>query len=73
MYTVKKLLIYKENDEFVIENVNSFNHSFKRRFISENGFYEGLQAYEPVIAEYQLEVSDELWSKVINFLNNKEI
>jgi len=70
---MKKLLIYKENDDFVIERVNEFNHAFKRTFISEQGLLEGLQAYRLVISEYQLEVSDELWSMVLNFLNSKEM
>lgn len=69
---MKKLLIYKEKEEFIIERVNQFNHAFKRHFISEQGLLEGLQSYRPVINEYELEVSDELWSMVINFLNSKE-
>jgi len=69
---MKKLLIYKENGEFVIERVNEFNHAFKRNFISEQGLLEGLQSYQPVIDEYELEVSDELWSLVLNFLNSKD-
>ncbi|HDJ1468225.1 TPA: hypothetical protein PPO51_004038 [Clostridioides difficile] len=69
---MKKLLIYKENGEFVIERVNEFNHAFKRNFISEQGLLEGLQSYQQVIDEYELEVSDELWSLVINFLNSKD-
>jgi hypothetical protein len=70
---MKKLLIYKENGEFVIERVNEFNHAFKRNFISEQGFLEGLQSYQQVISEYELEVSEELWSMVLNFLNSKEM
>lgn len=70
---MKKLLIYKENDEFVIERVNEFNHAFKRTFISEQGLLEGLESYQQVISEYELEVSEELWSMVLNFLNSKEM
>jgi hypothetical protein len=66
---MKKLLIYKENGEFVIEKVNEFKDASKQSFISEQGFLEGLQSYQQVIADYELEVSDELWSLVINFLN----
>ncbi len=69
---MKKLLIYKENDEFVIERVNEFNYASKRYFISEQGFFEGLQSYQQVISEYELEVSDELWALVLNFLNSKD-
>lgn len=69
---MKKLRIYKENGEFVIERVNQFDHATKRFFISEEGLKEGLQAYQPVMDEYELEVSDDLWAFVINFLNSKE-
>ncbi|HAJ4014852.1 hypothetical protein MXL46_20910 [Heyndrickxia sporothermodurans] len=69
---MKKLRIYKENGEFVIERVNQFDHATKRFFTSEEGLKEGLQAYQPVMDEYELEVSDELWAFVINFLNSKE-
>lgn len=69
---MKKLQIYKENGEFVIERVNQFDHATKRFFMLEEGFKEGLQAYKPVINEYELEVSEELWAFVINFLNSTE-
>jgi len=69
---MKKLLIYKENGEFVIERVNEFNHSFKRKFISEHGLLEGVQTYQGVISEYELEVSEELWPLIINFFNSKD-
>ncbi|WP_269920360.1 hypothetical protein [Caldifermentibacillus hisashii] len=69
---MKKLKIYKENGEFVIERVNQFNHATKRLFISEEGLKEGLQSYQMVIDEYELEVSEDLWAFVINFLNSKE-
>lgn len=69
---MKRLLIYKENGEFVIERVNEFNHATKRMFISQEGLLEGLQAYKPVIADYQLEVSEDLWALVINFVNSEE-
>lgn len=74
---MKKLLIYKqigdsEMEEYVIERVNEFNHATKRFFISEQGLLEGLKTYKPVMEEYELEVSEDLWAMVINFLNSKE-
>lgn len=69
---MKKLSIYKENEEFVIKRTNEFNHATKRLFISEEGLKEGLQAYRSVMDEYELEVSKELWAFVINFLSSKE-
>jgi hypothetical protein len=65
---VKKLRVYMENGEYVIERVNEFNHATKRFFITEEGLKEGLDAYEPVIAEYELEVAEALWALVINHL-----
>lgn len=74
---MKKLLIYKQVgdsriEEYVIERVNPFNHATKRFFVSEQGLLEGLKAYKPVMEEYELEVSEDLWAIVINFLNSKE-
>lgn len=65
----KKLEIYKEDGEFVIRRTNEFNHATKRYFITEEGLKEGLDAYEPVMHEYELEVSNDLWALVINHLN----
>jgi len=69
---MKKLHIYKENDEFVIEKVNEFNHATKRSFISEEGLFEHLEVYKDVLDQYKLEVTDDLWSKVLNYLNTGE-
>lgn len=66
---MKKLLIYKENGEFVIERVNEFNHATKRYFVSEGGLKEGLDAYLPVIDEYQIEADEDVWALVINHLS----
>lgn len=51
---MKKLLIYKENGEFVLEHINSFGHSIKRYFISEIGLKEELELYEPVLDQYKI-------------------
>lgn len=42
-----------------------------KRFVNENGLFEGLHAYKSVIDEYQLEVSEELWALVINYINSE--
>ncbi len=67
--TDKTIKVYKENDEFVLERINQFNHSTKRTFITENGLLEGLEQYRYVLDEYEIEVSDDLWGKVINHLH----
>lgn len=51
---MKKLKIYKENDNFTIERINEFNHSFKNQYITENGLMEAIEAYKPLIDEYEL-------------------
>ncbi|WP_285292043.1 hypothetical protein [Bacillus sp. ISL-18] len=35
-----------------------------------DGLFDGLKAYRTGIADYQLDVSEELWATVINFLNS---
>lgn len=57
---MKKLKIYKESGEFIIERINEFNHATKRFFITEEGLLEGLQAYQSVISDYFIEVSENL-------------
>jgi len=61
---MKKLKIYRQNGEYVIERVNQFGHSTKRFFITEAGLIEGIEAYNPVIGEYEIELDDELWQVV---------
>jgi len=56
----KTLKIYPENDLYVIERVNQFNHSFKRFFTSITGLSEGLQAYDQVISEYKVQIDKNL-------------
>ncbi len=68
---MKKLKIYMENGEFVIEHVNSIGHSTKRSFLSENGLKESLDSYAAVIDQYELEVSDELWAMVLNYVSSE--
>jgi hypothetical protein len=70
----KTLKIYKENGEFVIERVNEFNHATKRFFITEEGLKEGLDPYVmDGLNAYRLEVSEELWALVVNYLGQEGI
>lgn len=70
---MKKLMIFRENDDFVVERVNEFNHGTKRFFASEEALLEGLQDCESIIADYELHIIPELWSTVINFLNSDKV
>jgi hypothetical protein len=69
---MKELSIYKENDEFVIERTNEFNHTTKRVFASVDGLFEGLEAYKDIMDQYKLDVSSELWAMVINYISTGE-
>lgn len=53
---MKKLKIYKENGEFVLERINQFNHATKRFFITEHGLLEALDDYQYVMHEYELHI-----------------
>lgn len=70
---MKKLFIYRENGEFVIERVNQFNHATKRFFVSEEGLQEGIQAYSHVLDEYILQVAEDLWGMVINIVGSSSM
>jgi hypothetical protein len=70
---MKKLRIYKDYNEFVIERINEFNHSTKRCFITENGLKEGLEAYsQDDLSQYDIQVSPELWAMVLNQLQRQK-
>lgn len=71
MITLKKINIYTENTEFVLEHINSFNHATKRYYLTEDGLKENLQSYIPVLEQYEIDVSDDLWPTVITFLNRR--
>lgn len=69
---MKKLIIYKENNEFVLERVNQFNHSTKRFFISKEGLFEALGAYGANLEDYELEVKNgELWGEITQSFKGK--
>ncbi|MEQ6378624.1 hypothetical protein RZN25_17600 [Bacillaceae bacterium S4-13-56] len=68
---MKRLNIYKENDEFTLERINEFNHATKRVFLTEEGLLDALEIYIHVLDQYDLNVSDELWAAVIYFLNRR--
>ena len=66
---MKTLKIYMDNGEYVVEKVTEFDHSRRNFFATENGLKECLNAYKPVLDEYELEVSADLWAMVINHIN----
>jgi|GEM_PF-1534431 hypothetical protein len=67
---MKQLLLYKENDEFVIERINNGfsieDDSFKRRYTTQISFTEGLRSYQLVLEEYDVITSKELESIVFS-------
>lgn len=64
---MKKLKIYKEKGEFVIERVNQFDTSFKRFYLTEEGLIEGLDAFRPVLHEYNIVPSDDVRQIVTSY------
>ncbi|NRD80164.1 hypothetical protein HPT25_22775 [Bacillus sp. BRMEA1] len=68
---MKKLLIYKEDGEFIIERVNEFGTGFKNHFKTVDGLLGRLDIYQRTnkLEEYQLDVSEDLRANVINLLN----
>jgi len=66
---MKTLKVYKENDDFVIERMGELNHATKQCFSTEEGLKEGLDAYNAVLDEYDVQVSKELWAMVIKHIN----
>lgn len=70
---MKKLKIYKQDNEFVVERVNEFNHTSKHFFSSELGLFEYLDANRHLFELHELEVNTELWTTVVNFISAGKI
>lgn len=50
------LVIYIENNKFVLERITPFNHSFKQTYLTENGLREGLETFKPIIYQMDLRI-----------------
>lgn len=72
---MKKLKIYKENDSFVLERINQFDHATKRFFITENGLLEAFDQYQHVMEEYELviEQGQDLIGLITRHLANRTV
>lgn len=68
----KKLKVYKENNMFVLERINQFNHATKRNYETESGLKLAIQSYKSVLDEYEIETTKETQALVINYLGSKE-
>ncbi|MGE6756250.1 hypothetical protein ACQKFO_22945 [Rossellomorea sp. NPDC071047] len=68
----KTLTISREDNGIVVERKNEFGTPFKKVFETEKGMLDYLDVYKSTdtIAEYQLHVSEEFWSLVINHINS---
>lgn len=53
------LVIYIENNKFVLERITPFNHSFKQTYLTENGLREGLETFKPIIYQMDLKVQQD--------------
>lgn len=65
---VKKIKVYKENDEFVIERKTESNQVIKSSFKTERDFKVWLDSNKFEIDEIDVE-DEELWPLVINHLS----
>lgn len=69
---MKELIIGKSDGKYLIEiNSEMFIHSTKRSFDTEEQFLEYLGELKPIISDYKLSVSEELWALVVNFLSKQ--
>ncbi len=67
---MKKLIIFKDNQDYVVQRTNEFGTKFEKRFVTEQGLEECLKDYKTnnVIDDYEIETSDDLWKFVIDTL-----
>lgn len=68
----KRISIFKSNGNFIVEiRGELFVHITKKSFDSEKQLLDYLKEFKS-LSDYELEVSEELWSLVINSLNRME-
>jgi hypothetical protein len=68
----KRISIFKSNGNFIVEiSSDLFVHVTKKSFDSEKQLLDYLKEFKS-LSDYELEVSEELWSLVINSLNKME-
>lgn len=48
------LKVYVQDNDFVVERINPFNHSTKHKYISEDGLREGIEMYKSIADELDL-------------------
>lgn len=52
------LKVYVQDNDFVVERINAFNHSTKHKYISEDGLREGIEMYKPIADELDVQVQE---------------
>jgi hypothetical protein len=69
---MKFLSIFRTDEGIIVERRNEFGTNFKSVFETTKGMLECLDVYKSTgkISEYQLNVSNEFWATVINYLNS---
>lgn len=65
--------IYKNDEFFIVEiKSDSSTHKVRKEFESEDQFIQYLEEIKPIMSDCEIEVSEQLWAPVINFLNRDE-
>lgn len=66
---MRTLKLYKEDDEFVVETINEFNHSWKHRYVTVKGLFDHLDSCAFAIRDWDIEASKELFASVVKHLS----
>lgn len=71
---MKILSVYRTDEGIIVERKNEFGTRFEKIFDTVEGMLEYIDTYKQTgkIDEYELNVSNEFWSTVINFLSTGE-
>lgn len=72
---MKTLSVFRTEEGIIVERKNEFGTIFKSIFETTTGMLENLEVYKNTgkLDEYELDVSNEFWAIVINFINTGEM
>jgi hypothetical protein len=72
---MKILSVYRTDKGIIVDRKNEFGTSFVKEFETVEAMIEYLDTYKQTgkIDEYQLNIANEFWTTVINFINTGEM